>query len=206
MTVLSGQVLILCARLGMGKLGTVALDGTKVKANASKSATRTQETLAKMAAERVAAHAETDVAEDALFGDARGDEVPAAAADPYTRDERIDAALASAAAERERRERQRAGREEEQAAKAADYLAAARAGTPKAGQPPAGTAVALARAKVAREKAAQQAKCEEWERCAAAAAAAGKKPGRPGQAGAAGAVLPGPQGGGEAGRRRGPRG
>src|SRR5882672_1581124 len=30
------EVLILCARLGMGKLGTVALDGTKIKANASK--------------------------------------------------------------------------------------------------------------------------------------------------------------------------
>jgi len=174
-TVLSGQVLILCARLGMGKPGTVALDGTKVKANASKPANRTQETLAKMAAERVAAHAQTDAAEDALFGDARGDEVPAEAADPYTRDERIDAALASAAAERERRERERAEQAEEQAAKAAEYLAAAQAGTPEAGQPPAGTAVALAQAKVAREKAAQQARCEEWER--RAAAAAGKKPG-----------------------------
>ncbi|HWM98531.1 MAG TPA: transposase [Streptosporangiaceae bacterium] len=176
-TVLFGQVLILCARLGMGKLGTVALDGSKVRANASKAANRTEESLARLAAERAAAHAETDAAEDALFGDARGDEVPAAAADPSTRDERIDAALASARAERQRRERQREEQEEEQAAKAAQYLAAARAGTPKAGNPPAGTAVALAEAKVAREMAAQQAKCEEWERRAAAAAAAGKKPG-----------------------------
>ena len=63
-TVLFGQVLILCARLGMGKLGTVALDGTKVRANASKSANRTEESLARLAAERVAAHAETDAAED----------------------------------------------------------------------------------------------------------------------------------------------
>jgi len=176
-TVLFGQVLILCARLGMGKLGTVALDGSKVRANASKAANRTEETLAKMAAERVAAHAETDAAEDALFGDARGDEVPAAAADPHTRDERIDAALASARAERERRERARAEQEEEQAARAQEYLAAARAGTPRAGNPPGGTAVALAEAKVAREMAAQQAKCEEWEQRAGAAAAAGKKPG-----------------------------
>jgi len=176
-TVLFGQVLILCAQLGMGKLGMVALDGSKVRANASKAANRTEETLAKLAAGRVAAHAETDAAEDALFGGARGDEVPAAAADPHTRDERIDAALASARAERARRERQRAEQEEEQAAKAAEYLAAARAGTPGAGQPPAGTAVALAQAKVAREVAAQQAKCEEWERRAVAAAAAGKKPG-----------------------------
>ena len=171
-TVLFGQVLILCARLGMGKLGTVALDGSKVRANASKSANRTEETLAKLAAGRVAAHAEADAEEDALFGDARGDEVPAEAADPYTRDERIDAALASARAERARRERQREEQEDEQAAKAAEYLAAARTGTPKAGQPPAGTAVALAQAKVAREMAAQQAKCEQWER-----AAAGARPG-----------------------------
>jgi transposase len=56
--VLFGEVLILCARLGMGKLGMVALDGSKVRANASKAANRTEETLAKMAAERVAAHAE----------------------------------------------------------------------------------------------------------------------------------------------------
>ena len=171
------QVLILCARLGMGKLGVVALDGSKVRANASKSANRTEETLAKMAAERVAAHGETDAAEDALFGDARGDEVPAQVADPSTRDERIDAALASARAERERRERQRAEQDAERAVKAQEYLAAARAGTPRAGQPPAGTAVALAEAKVAREVAAQQAKCQEWEQRAAAAAAAGKKPG-----------------------------
>jgi transposase len=180
-TVLFGQVLILCARLGMGKLGTVALDGTKVRASASKSANRTEESLARLAAGRVAAHAQTDAAEDALFGDARGDEVPAAAADPYTRDERIDAALASARAERERRERQREQQQEEQAVKAAEYLAAAQAGSPRAGQPPAGTAVALAEAKVAREMAAQQAKCEQWERHAAAAAAAGVKPGSRGR-------------------------
>jgi transposase len=178
-TVLFGEVLVLCARLGMGKLGTVALDGSKVRANASKAVNRTEETLRKMAAERAAAHAETDAAEDALFGDARGDEVPAQAADPFTRGERIDAALASARAERERRERARAEEDRERAVKAAEYLAAAQAGTPKAGQPPGGTAVALAEAKVAREMAAQQAKCEEWERRAAAGGARPGGRGRP---------------------------
>ena len=49
---LFGQVLVLCARLGMGQLGTVALDGTKVAASASKAANRTEETLRKLAAER----------------------------------------------------------------------------------------------------------------------------------------------------------
>jgi len=174
-TVLFGEVLVLCARLGMGKLGVVALDGSKVRANASKAANRTEEGLARLAAERVAAHAETDAAEDALFGDVRGDEVPAQAADPFTRGERIDAALASARAERERRERQRAAQEEEQAAKAAEYLAAARAGTPKPGNPPGGTAVELAERRVAREMAAQQGRYQEWERRSAAAAADGAK-------------------------------
>src|SRR5260370_39126927 len=71
------QVLALCARLGMGKLGVVALDGMKIAANASKSANRSGETLRKMAAETVARHGETDAAEDDLFGpEARGDEVP----------------------------------------------------------------------------------------------------------------------------------
>src|SRR6266702_2630874 len=55
-------VLVLCAKLGMGKLGTVALDGTKIAASASKAANRTEEALARLAAERVAAHAATDAA------------------------------------------------------------------------------------------------------------------------------------------------
>src|SRR2546423_10186 len=37
------EVLVLCARLGMGRLGTVALDGTKIAAAASKAANRTEE-------------------------------------------------------------------------------------------------------------------------------------------------------------------
>ena len=44
-----GQVLVLCARLGMGKLGTVALDGMKIAANASKAANRTEAKLAELA-------------------------------------------------------------------------------------------------------------------------------------------------------------
>src|SRR4029077_7709453 len=43
------EVLVLCARLGMGRLGTVALDGMKIAANASKAANRTEEGLRKLA-------------------------------------------------------------------------------------------------------------------------------------------------------------
>src|SRR5215813_9190395 len=48
------QVLILCARLGMGRLGTIALDGMKIAASASKAANRTEEGLRKLAREAVA--------------------------------------------------------------------------------------------------------------------------------------------------------
>src|SRR5258707_1091457 len=83
-------------------------------------------------------------------GGGGGEGGPGGGAAPETREERIDAALASARGERQGRERQREEQEEEQAAKAAQSLGAAGAGTPKAGNPPAGTAVALAEAKVAR--------------------------------------------------------
>src|ERR1700721_389638 len=60
--VLFAEVLKLCARLGMGKLGVVALDGKKIAANASKAANRTEDTLAKLAGQAVAAHAAADAA------------------------------------------------------------------------------------------------------------------------------------------------
>src|SRR5580693_2289716 len=50
------QVLVLCARLGMGRLGVVALDGMKIAASASKSANRAEDGLRKLAEETVDAH------------------------------------------------------------------------------------------------------------------------------------------------------
>ena len=49
------EVLGLCARLGMGKLGAVALDGMKIAAGASKAANRTEGKLAELARGIVAA-------------------------------------------------------------------------------------------------------------------------------------------------------
>ncbi len=93
---LFAQVLVLCARLGMGQVGTVAVDGTKVAASAAKDANRTGEGLRKLAADLAARHAEADAAEDALFGaGAAADEVLAELADPRSlRAQRIAAALA----------------------------------------------------------------------------------------------------------------
>jgi hypothetical protein len=46
----------------------VALDGMKIAANAPEAANRTEEHLAKLAAQTVAAHGQTDAAEDGLSG------------------------------------------------------------------------------------------------------------------------------------------
>src|SRR5512142_347154 len=142
-------VLILCARLGMGRLGTVALDGTKVAASASKAANRTEGRLRELAAEAVAAHAAADAAEDELFGEGRrGDEVPPDGWSPRGRAGRIRAALAQLEAER-----QAAGAEQD--AKAAEFRARQRAGLPT-GPAPAGAEVALAEENLARVRAARQ--------------------------------------------------
>jgi transposase len=159
-------VLALCARLGMGKVGVVALDGMKIAANASKDANRTEEGLRKMAEDACAAHAAADQEEDALFGDGRGDDDPG---DPFTRAERVAAALASLVAEREAREA--AGRE-----KAEEHLRAAQAGAPKAGRRPLAAQVELAREHVARETARQQARIEAWDQRRAAGTARGRRP------------------------------
>jgi transposase len=166
---LFAEVLALCARLGMGRLGVVALDGMKIAASASKAANRTEERLRKLAAQTVARHAETDAAEDDLFGEGvRGDEVPEGAWRPGRRDERIAAALAGLAAGRAAAEAERARQEQE-------HLADPAAGTPRPGNPPAGAAAGLAVMRVERARACQQAKIEGWRaRNAASLATAGR--------------------------------
>jgi len=168
---LFAEVLRLCARLGMGRLGVVALDGTKVAASASKSANRAEDKLARLAEETVAAHAAADAAEDALLGAARGDEVPEGAWSPRSRDSRIAAALASLRAEAAA---EAAGR----AAAADEHVRAARAGAPRPGRRPAGADVEVARLGLARATAAQQAKAGAWRARQAERAAAGLGPGK----------------------------
>ena len=70
---LFGQVLTLCARAGMVSVGTIAVDGTRVAANASKAQTFDYEKLARKILEEAA---EVDAAEDERYGDKRGDELP----------------------------------------------------------------------------------------------------------------------------------
>jgi len=71
------QILRLCAEAGLVKVGTVALDGTKIEANASLSANRTKEHIEKEVAKRLAEAEATDKKEDKQYGlDKRGDELP----------------------------------------------------------------------------------------------------------------------------------
>jgi hypothetical protein len=97
-----------------------------------------------------AAHAASDAAEDALFGEgARGDEVPAQLADPQTRPERIAAALADLEAERKAAQAERDAREQA-------YLDKARAGQRPRGGTPAAAAVTAARIRYAQAAAARR--------------------------------------------------
>ena len=70
---LFSQVLSLCAKAGLVKVGVIAIDGTKVKANASPEANCDYGQIAR---EILAEARATDEAEDELYGDARGDELP----------------------------------------------------------------------------------------------------------------------------------
>jgi transposase len=93
------QVLVMCARAGLGRFGTVAIDGTKITANAAKSANRSLAALRAEAERILAEAAAVDAEEDELFGDARGDELPEQFADPRTRAANIRKALEEIAAE-----------------------------------------------------------------------------------------------------------
>ena len=111
------QVLKLCETAGLVKLGHVALDGTKIKANASKHKAMSYERMKKREAElkaevaRMLAAAEAaDAQEDETFGkDKRGDEMPDWAGDKQKRLAKIQQAMAALeadaklAAEEERR-------------------------------------------------------------------------------------------------------
>lgn len=100
------QVLKLCSRAGLVRLGHVALDGTKVKANASKhkamSYKRMRETEARLREEVASwfqrAEAE-DTTEEAEHGDRRGDEMPDWVANKLERLAKIEEAKAALEAE-----------------------------------------------------------------------------------------------------------
>src|SRR4051812_40890257 len=70
---LFGEVLALCADAGLATVGVIAIDGTKVAANANRDRTMTYEQLAQVIVQEAIA---TDAAETAARGERRGDELP----------------------------------------------------------------------------------------------------------------------------------
>lgn len=96
---LFAQVLRLCAEAGLVQAALVAIDGTRMEADAAKEANRTAEELAAEILEEAAA---TDAAEDEQFGDARGDELPERWRRREGRRQRIREALDKLEAEREK--------------------------------------------------------------------------------------------------------
>jgi transposase len=101
---LFGQVLAMCQRAGLVRAGVIAVDSTKVAANASGLANKTYEELAR---EILKEAAEIDAAEDERYGQARGDELPPELADPKTRRQRIRELMDELDAERQAEQRQR---------------------------------------------------------------------------------------------------
>ena len=111
------QGLALCARAGLAKVGVIALDGTKIAASASMAANATaaqiDAELRATAEQMLSDAAKTDAAEDALFGDRRGDELPQELVDPRSRRAR----LKKAAEELQRDRDERRAQEEAEEAK-----------------------------------------------------------------------------------------
>jgi transposase len=132
------QVLKLAEKAGLVKLGHVALDGTKIKANASKHKAMSYERMKKREAELkaevdrwLAAAEAADAAEDRLYGEKPGDELPDWVADKARRLEKIRAAKAALEAEAE------AAAEAEGKARAAADASRKAEGRKKTGKTPA---------------------------------------------------------------------
>lgn len=102
---LFGQVLMIAGQAGLARFGTVAIDGTKIPANASIDANRGQVWFAEQAATMLAEAERADAIEDARAGSEEnldGDRIPSALVDRSHRMERIRDA-ARQLAERHRR-------------------------------------------------------------------------------------------------------
>lgn len=101
---LFSQVLAMCERAGLVKVGVIAVDSTKIAANASGLANRDYQQIAREILDEAA---RVDAQEDELYGDARGDELPEELTDPKTRRERLAAAKRELEAEWEAERRSR---------------------------------------------------------------------------------------------------
>ncbi len=176
-TDLFAQVLLIAAHAGLGRFGTVAIDGTKIPANASIDANRGRAWFDQHVAGIVADADRADQAENAAASqkpdDHQPDRVPSDLRDRTRRRDRIRRAAEELTAQH----RQRARADEEREAAAMERRRRSEQGQPVVGRIPEGPhRLAEAQAHLAREIALHQAKLDRF----AALIAAGKKPmGRP---------------------------
>ena len=164
--------LVLAAELGMVSLGVVAFDGTKIAANASREANRGEAHLRRLAEQFLSTVADTDAAEDALFGeDNRGDELPESVRDRTHRGARISRALEQIRARRVAAEH--AAREQAERTRAYEQAAAEQGLAAPKGRPPATVdPVAVTKARWQRERRAAADRYAEYQ----------ARPRRPGRA------------------------
>ena len=167
------HVLLIAGHAGLARFGTVAIDGTKIAANASIDANRGAEWLAEEVDRMLIEAQQVDAVEDRAAGlgqlSGEGDRVPSGLADPQDRRARIRAA----AQEVTRQSRQQAEAEQAREAAARQRRERAQAGESVIGRIPAGPhRLAEAQAHLRREISRQQAKLDRR----AAITAAGKKP------------------------------
>jgi transposase len=144
------HALALCAGAGLTKVGLVAIDGTKVAADASMAANVDLAKLGRLVEAMFGQAGAEDAREDNLYGDANGDELPAELKDRTKRaarlaeaGRRLEAAKAAQA--------EKAGQAEARSARA--EKAAAGQGRAPMGRPPKGRQVARAEKAVAEAEA-----------------------------------------------------
>lgn len=147
---LFAQVLRLCSEAGMVSVGVISIDGTKIAANASKSANRShdwvREHARRIAEDVVSEAAEVDAAEDAA-----GPDTPPPA-QLSTRAGRV-AAIKKAMEEIQRKDARHDEADAADAARQEDYLRRVEAGEAPTGPPPAGVdQVRLHQARLARDQ------------------------------------------------------
>lgn len=155
--------MLIAARAGLGRFGTVAIDGTKIQANASIDANRGRDWFDQQIAGIVADADRADQADDAAAlvnpDHDRPDRVPADLGHRTRRRERIQEAAHELTAEHERRTRA----DEEREAAALARRRRSEQGQPVVGRIPEGPhRLAEAQAHLAREIAIHQAKLNRY--------------------------------------------
>lgn len=177
------QILVLCAKAGLGNLEPVAVDGTKIAADASPALSRDADGLRGTGRRWLNEAAKVDDEEDERFGGDRGDELPEELRDPTRRKRVIADLIEQAAADPDRkrgRSRQRKARKAEQVLELADQIHTQAQARAEDGLGPARAQLERAKQHLAETRAQIQAQYDAYQERVAQTAARGRRlPGNP---------------------------